>query len=146
MKKLIVSLFLALAFTQSASAHAYISSEFKDVQESDCPGLKEIKNLVALCTGVKHAGRIYAASSKTALKLENIPDGVDFRDVVELGIWPDDSTSMMYLFSSLLRNEDKKPVGYRVFHAYHNSEMESTIKVESRFNLDGKLVSIELYP
>ena len=138
MKSLIAALVLTLATS------AFASSEFRDVEEELCPGLKEISHLVALCTKVGGAREVYNASLKNKVELEKLPAVVEFYNIVELNIWPDDSTSMMYWYPSELYNNHGKKVGYRVFHAYHNSEMESVIKVETRYNLRGKLVSIDL--
>lgn len=141
MKTLLV---LAL-LTLSATTQAYYS-EFQDVSEEVCPGMKELKNEnVLLCLDNSGASEIFAVSNKNSVKLERLPQIVEFFNVIELGIWPDDSTSMMYMFSSILRTENGKKIGYRVFHAYHNSEMESVIKLETRYNLEGKLVSIEIH-
>lgn len=141
MKTLLV---LAL-LTLSATTQAYYS-QFQDVTEEICPGMKELKNEdVLLCMDNAGASEIFAVSSKNSLKLDKLPEIVEFYNVVELNIWPDDSTSMMYMFSSILRTEAGKKIGYRVFHAYHNSEMESVIKLETRYNLEGKLVSIEIH-
>lgn len=141
MKTLIVLALLAL----SAATQAYYSP-FHDVTEEDCPEIKELRNEdVALCTGNAGANEIFAASAKNSIELKTLPAIVEFYNVVELNIWPDDSTSMMYMFSSILRTLSGKKIGYRVFHAYHNSEMESTIKLETRYNLEGKLVSIKIH-
>lgn len=139
------SIIAALLVTFSASAFAYSYSAFDDVEESKCPGLKEVKTGLALCTKVKGVREIIAASTKNSYEINSLPAQVEFYNVVELDIWPDDSTSMMYWFLSVLRDEKGKEIGYRVFHAYHNTEMEDTIKLETRYNLNGKLVSIEIH-
>ena len=136
------SLIAAIIFTLTSSAFA--STEFRDVEESMCPGLKEISHLVALCTKVGGAREVYNTSLKNKVDVDALPEIVEFYNVIELGIWPDDSTSMMYMYSSILFNDEGRQVGYRVFHAYHNTEMESVIKLETRYNLRGKLVSIDL--
>lgn len=145
MGEMMKTLLTLALLTLSVTTQAYYSP-FHDVSEEICPGMKELKNEdVLLCTGNAGASEIFVVSTKDSIELKALPAIVEFQDAVELNIWPDDSTSMMYMFSSILRNESGKKIGYRVFHAYHNSEMESTIKLETRYNLEGKLVSIKIH-
>ena len=99
---------------------------------------------VALCTEVPNFQEVYNTSKVKSKNLKRLPEIVEFRDVIELSIWPDADTNMLYMYTSVLKNTEEKVIGYRVYHAYHNTEMESMIKLESRFNLAGKLVSITI--
>ncbi len=140
MKTLIAFAFLAM----SSTTFAYYNP-FDHVAEEDCPGLTQLKDKYsALCADVPHAREIYNTSNSNSINLKTMPDIVEFLGAIELGLWPDADTNSLYIYSSILRDAKGNKVGYRVYHAYHNTEMESLLKVESRFNLAGKLVSISI--
>lgn len=139
MKFLIALALMAL----SSTSFAYYVSYYEDMNEEDCPGLVLInKGDTALCADNADAKKILATSRSNSIKLDKMPRIIDFLDVVELNIWPDDSTSMIYAYSSILRDSKGVNVGYLVYHAYTNSEMESMIGLETRYNLEGRLVSV----
>ena len=119
--------------------------EFK----KSCSGLRMIAdNDQVTCWGESGAREIMRA--KVGENITYPTPKMDVWDAIQLGVLPDDSTSPMYSYRrTLLDNTTGKKIGVIYIDAYQNSEMEVRVKITSRLNNRGRLVSIKvdsIYP
>jgi hypothetical protein len=66
--------------------------------------------------------------------------------IVDLGLWPDDSTSMAYSYNFPLFTTAGKKIGYAQLEGYVNPEMESRTRLLQKYTPDGKLASVTVLP
>lgn len=134
-----------LVSTASFAVDGYlVNTADNESFQKACPGLKlSDGDDQVTCWRAENAREVAYAKVGDNVK----PDGLnlDWFDVVAMDVWPDDSTSMMYQYTrALLSRYDGKTIGYMTIDGYQNSEMESRIKVTTRFNRKGKIVSVRV--
>lgn len=128
---------LVLAFF-SLSAFAYYSP-FQDVPSEICPDLKEVKD-VAFCKA-QNSKAVLAAKKGDKV---TTPVKVIFYNAIDLGIIPDADSNDAFFYVNWLVDSNGKKVGYLTINGWFNTEMESRGRVDTRYNLKGQVVSIEL--
>lgn len=124
----------------SMSVFAYYSP-FDGVREEICPELREQKNAdIAFCKA-DNAKAVLAA--KKGAKVAT-PVKVSFYNAIDLGIIPDADSNDAFFYVNWLVDSTGKKVGYLTINGWFNTEMESRGRVDTRYNLKGQVVSIEL--
>lgn len=142
-------LFLTAFFFGQISTYASVDY-FVDFNREACSGMRQISSTQAVCWGPTNSKEVQAArklggNEVTFKEIQKQFRGhVQIWGIVELGIWPDDSTREIYEFYYLLRNSKKEVIGYLTITGYENSEMEQKIQITQRYTKLGKLVSVSV--
>ena len=138
-----LALFLVLAL---GSQLAYAQGPLSNVQlpVESCPGLSVANRGYQL----ECQSSFNFATVKSAKVGENIKDlraigikNLDWYGAVELGVLPDPDTSIVYAYNRKLLDRNDKVVGIMSIEMYVNNEMDVRVKLVSRYNIKGKLVS-----
>ncbi|HEX4923846.1 MAG TPA: hypothetical protein VFV50_07160 [Bdellovibrionales bacterium] len=135
MKQIVFSV-LILLVTQVSFANDYLEG----LSERDCPGLKIVRNM-AICTKVPGVDEVLKTRLTRGDSLDRIPRKVQFKGAVDLGLIPDADTDTIYVYPNVLRSAGSL-VGYLIVEGVANNEMGVRFQVTTRYNAQGRLVSV----
>jgi len=121
----------------SRSGQGYLDG----LDEKMCPRPEYVDAYSAVC-GVKDAAAIFKANQEHRIAKLPIPA----YNIVELGLWPDDSTDTVFSYYYELYSSGGKKIGYAALDGCVNSEMGSRIKLLTKYTLDGKIASVTVIP
>lgn len=138
MKAIIVASLFALSSTSFAA-----TGWFSNIEEDqlNCEDIKYDRSFDQFeCVSDKELTAVKNAKVGPPIELTNRIE-LSWDGAVEFGVLPDDSTSLAYTYrNKLLDRKTNKVVGYTIIEMYTNSEMETRVKLNLRFNSKGKLV------
>ncbi len=140
-----MKIILASALLFSALSAIAGSSVLESVPDEVCKNIKiDYNKEIATCTA-KDSKRILAAKVGATLTSEEYAM-LDFSPLgpIELGVIPDADTSSIYSYTKYLNDKNGATVGILTIDGYVNSEIEMKGRVDTRYNLKGEVVSIEL--
>lgn len=145
MKKTTLPILIFAGFIAFSSnfAQAYFSY---DVDYSEvCKGAKVSQyNMRLDCKDTPQYSSLVRA--KVGENVEQVPKEVLWNKAgaIELNVLPDADTSEIYSFYRELLDSDGKRIGYMNISGYHNYEMEIKLQLNTRYDLNGKLISAEV--
>jgi hypothetical protein len=149
MKFAIVLVSLLFGTVSYAAEGALTGVEDIPAFKKSCSGLRLMNDGdQVVCWGTDGAREIMRA--KVGDKISTPTTDMDIWDAIQLGVLPDDSTSVMYSYQrALINGTTGKKIGVMYIDGYQNSEMEVRVKITTRLNNKGRLVSIKvesIYP
>jgi hypothetical protein len=118
-------------------------------------GYFENKDFSDFCKGyrtVKYGNGLECRKAEGFLEVKNAKVGANTKvpkalwgkvlSAIDLGVLPDADTSEIYSYTRELLNEQGEIVGYYFIDGYNNSEMDLTLKMNSKYNTKGDLISV----
>ena len=145
MKKTVMMVIAVLVLAGPAVNVFAVSDTFANVPYKECPGAYEAKREeLFICTKVAGAKEVLSAKIDRKNQIAKLPPFVNDLDAVTLGLMPDDGTDMIYSYKYALYSASGRLIGYAYVHAYANSEMQARIQFLTRYNLQGRLTSIQV--
>lgn len=140
--KTILSL-AALLLASAAIASPY--SALEGVPEELCPEIKiDYKKDIGTCKA-SNAKVVLAAKTGAKITTEEYKKlKFEVYGPIELGIIPDADSNSAYFYTNWLVDTAGKKVGIKTISGWYNTEMEASGRVDTRYNLKGEIVQIEL--
>ena len=137
-------LFSLLAFAIQAFAYY---DPFEGVPTSICPGMKvDQRNVIATCTNY-NPERVISARVGGPLSPQDLRT---YRSKLlspsDLGIIPDADTAVLYSYVRYVLNDRNMEVGIITIDGWKNNETGEVGRVDTRYNLQGQVISIQLRP
>ena len=129
----------ALVDKNSKSGSEYLEG----LNEELCPKPTFVGEYSAVCK-VKDSSAIFKINLDQKNKVNKLP--FNGYGITDLGLWPDDCTDSAFAYRYELFSAAGKKIGYAVFDGYVNSELQSRIKLLTKYTLDGKLASVTIIP
>lgn len=137
---------IALIFL-SLSAQADYNDPFQDVSEEACPDRTFDKTNEILYCKAENSKEVLSAKIGGQFKSADLKKlGFFTYSAVDIGLVPDADSSTAYFYTRWLVNSAGKKVGVVTIEGWHNSEMESSARFDTTYNLKGQVVSIQILP
>ncbi len=129
------------------SGYVFADGRFDGVLDEACPEKVEDKHNDILYCAADMSKDVLAAKVGSSLNRQGLKElGFSTYSAVDIGLVPDADSSTAYYYIRWLVNAKKQKVGILTIEGWHNSEMDSSARFDTRYNLKGQVVSIEIKP
>lgn len=142
-----LALVFALAMVIQSKAQAEPCFFDENVDPEYCPDFKvtTVMGSEYLVCGDRATSDIFAAKADRNTigpKRFRKETGNIYLSAIDIGVWPDDSSTSIYRFGHNLITSSGAKVGYITIEGFTNSEMEARVQVTTRYNTKGEVAAL----
>lgn len=134
-----------IAITLLVSSLSAFASNLDGVREDMCKEIKiDYKKEIATCKATNAKAVLAAKVGGKLTDAEYKALGFETYGSIDLGVISDADTNELFFYYRWLTDAAGKKVGVLLINGWENYEMQQSGRTDTRYNLKGEIVSIEL--